>query len=72
MDVDVDHTEDLYADEESFFSVIFVRRHLSKGYLDTHRNQSFECDKCHIKEMFTQKPGTYSTKICSLVRIHLL
>ena len=29
-----------------FFSVSFVRRHLSIGHIDTHRNQSFECDKC--------------------------
>ena len=31
---------------KNFFSVSFVRRHLSIGHIDTHRNQSFECDKC--------------------------
>ena len=45
MDVEVNHTEELHAVKN-----LFVQRHLNIGHLciniDTHRNQSFECNNC--------------------------
>ena len=81
--MDVDHTEKLLADEESFLSQFCSKKfkHWASLYqhIDTHRNQSFECDKCskafvsrqystlHIRNVHTEPMDLQ----CAIVAMHI-